>query len=475
MVILAEGYQASELNKFHDDAQRFVDRLYATAPFNDLWCAVNVYRVDVASTDSGADDPATCGDGTTGSGAAPATYFDASFCRNNTRRLLAGNQGTALSVSQAQVPEVHVTMVLVNSPLYGGAGGGVAWFSADTASAEIGIHEMGHTFFGFIDEYGDIINTWTGGEPSQPNATANTNRATTKWASLIGAATPVPTTTNPNCSGEDPNPSPVAAGTVGLFDGAARAHCGAFRAEFRCKMRVLGVPFCAVCQARIRALLGPFVAPTSVHLASTSVDFGDVPEGLGGVGVTTYRPITLELTGCGPVTFRIDSGPAGGFGTPLVTTTPVRADEYGALACGHLWLSYTSSTAGSVSNGSVTVSCPETGDSWVVNIHARTIARPKSAVALVLDHSGSMSEDAGDGAPKVDKLKQAVSTFAGLMLQGDGLAVVRFDDTVQRLQDVLDVGPLTPVAPGSGREGVQAIVAGAQLDPAGGTSIGGGV
>jgi hypothetical protein len=44
---------------------------------------------------------------------------------------------------------------------------------------------------------------------------------------------------------------------------------------------------------------------------------------------------------------------------------------------------------------------------------------------LVLDHSGSMSEDSGDGTPKVDKLKQAVSTFAGLMLPGDGLGIVR--------------------------------------------------
>ena len=478
MAILAEGYRASELDKFHNDAQRFVDHLYATAPFNDLWCAVNVYRVDVVSTDSGADDPATCADdppGSGGSGATPATYFDASFCTNSTRRLLAGNEATALSVSAAQVPHVSVTMVLVNSPIYGGAGGGVAWFSAHPDSAEIGIHEMGHTYFGFVDEYGDITNTYSGADPSQPNATTNTNRATTKWHDLIAASTPVPTTHNPNCSAEDPNPSPVGAGVVGLFEGAARAHCGAYRAEFSCRMRTLGVAFCAVCQRRIRQLLTPFVPPTSVNLATPSIDFGAVPEGIGGTGVTTYRPIVLELTGCGPVTFRIDSGPTGGFGTPLGTSTPVRADEYGSIGRGRLWLSYTSTTAGAPSNGTVTVSCPETGNTWVVNIHARTVARPKSAVVLVLDHSGSMSEDAGDGTPKVEKLKQAVSTFAGLMLSGDGLGVVRFDDTVQRLQDVTDVGPLTPVMPGSGRAGVASIVAGNQLDPAGATSIGGGV
>jgi hypothetical protein len=475
MVVLSEGYQASELSQYHDDCQRFVDHLYATAPFHDLWCGVNVFRVDVVSTDSGADDPATCGDGTSGTGATPATYFDASFCTNSTRRLLAGNETTALNVSHAQVPEGHVTMVLVNSPQYGGAGGGVAWFSTNASSAEIGIHEMGHTFFGFIDEYGDVINTYTGPEPSQPNATKDTNRATTKWHDLIAATTALPTTSNPNCSTEDTRPSPVAAGVVGLFEGAGRAHCGLYRAEYDCRMRHLGVAFCAVCQRRIRALLAPFVPSTTVVLDTPSVSFGGVPEGIGGLGVTTYRAIVFDVTGCGPVTLRITAGPTGGFGTPLGTSTSVAPDEYAAIAKGRLWLSYTSTTAGSTSNGTVTVQCPETGQSWVINISAHTIARPKSAVVLVLDHSGSMSEDSGDGTPKVDKLKQAVSTFAGLMLTGDGVGVVRFDNTIQRLLDITDVGPLTPVTPGSGRDQVNQIVAGNQLDPAGATSIGGGV
>ena len=475
MVVLSEGYQASELGKYHDDCQRFVDHLYATAPFNELWCGVNVFRVDVVSTDSGADDPATCADGSTGTGATPATYFDASFCTSGTRRLLAGNETNALNVSHAQVPQGHVTMVLVNSTQYGGAGGGVAWFSANAASAEIGIHEMGHTFFGFIDEYGDIINSYTGPEPAQPNATKDTNRATTKWHDLIAATTNLPTTSNPNCAAEDNSPSPVAAGVVGLFEGAGRAHCGLYRAEYDCRMRHLGVSFCAVCRRRIRTLLAPFVPPTNVVLDTPSIDFGGVPEGIGGTGVTTYRATVFDVTGCGPVTLQITAGPTGGFGTPLGTSTPVTPDEYSSIAKGRLWLSYTSTTAGSTSNGMVTVQCPQTGQSWVINISAHTVARPKSAVVLVLDHSGSMSEDSGDGTPKVNKLKQAVSIFTGLMLTGDGVGVVRFDDTVQRLLDITDVGPLTPVAPGSGRDRVNQIVAGNQLDPAGNTSIGGGV
>jgi len=481
MVILSEGYQAGELNKFHDDAQRFVDRLYATVPFDELWCGINIFRVDVVSNGSGADYPATCPDDQAGDSVPTsiqvATYFDASFCRSSTRRLLSGDETLALNVARAAVPHMHVTMVIVNSSRYGGAGGSVGWFSTDSRSAEIGIHEMGHTYFKLGDEYGDSDAHWTGGEPTaEANLTTITNRATTKWHDLIAAATPLPTMTNgPGCSSMTTAASPVAAGTVGLFGGGHRAFCDIYHPEYDCKMQHLGTPFCSVCRRKIRSDLASFVPPTGVMLATPSIDFGGVPEGVGGVGVTTYRAVVFEVSGCGPVTLQITSGPTGGFGTPLGTSITVTPDEYGPLAHGRLWLSYTSSAPGSSVTGTVGMRWVETGQTWSINISAHTVARPKSAVVLVLDHSGSMSEDSGDGTPKADKLKQAVSTFSGLMLPGDGLGIVRFDDTVQRLVDVTDVGPTAPVTPGSGRDRANQVVAGSQLDPAGGTSIGGGV
>ena len=63
-------------------------------------------------------------------------------------------------------------------------------------------------------------------------------------------------------------------------------------------------------------------------------------------------------------------------------------------------------------------------------------ARPKTAVVLVLDHSGSMSDDAGDGTPKVAKLREAATDFVNAMLDGDAVSVVRFDDTAQTLMPV---------------------------------------
>ena len=80
--------------------------------------------------------------------------------------------------------------------------GAVATFSKAPGAMEIALHEMGHTAFGFADEYeyyaGCGIDVGhdhhPGTEPSQPNVTINPNRGTIKWGSLILPTTPVPTT-----------------------------------------------------------------------------------------------------------------------------------------------------------------------------------------------------------------------------------------------------------------------------------------
>ena len=126
MVLVAEGYRNSELAQFHTDAQNFVNTLLSTAPFSTLQAAINVYRLDVASTDSGADDPTACG----GSGATPRTYFDASFCNSGIHRLLEVNDTTVITTVNANVPSWNMVMVLVNTTEYGGSGGSVATFSS---------------------------------------------------------------------------------------------------------------------------------------------------------------------------------------------------------------------------------------------------------------------------------------------------------------------------------------------------------
>jgi hypothetical protein len=263
LVIVSEGYRQNELGQFSSDTQAFVNRLISIAPFDELQCAFNVFRIDVASTDSGADDPASCG----GTGAAPATYLDASFCGGGIRRLLLVNADTVMDVANTEVPQWHQILVIVNSPIWGGAGGSIGTTSTAAGWENIAIHEFGHAAFGLADEYeywegcgrDKDRDAYPGGEPSEPNATIDGNRATIKWRDLVIASTPAPTTRNADCTLCDPQPNPVSSGTVGAFEGARYYHCGVYRPEFDCMMRSLR-PFCAVCRRRIRATLSPYMS-----------------------------------------------------------------------------------------------------------------------------------------------------------------------------------------------------------------------
>ena len=228
--------------------------------------AVNVYRIDVASTDSGADDPAQCG----GTGATAATYFDASFCTAGIRRLLVVDEGTAITVAGGLVPGFDMIFVIVNSTVYGGSGGPVAVFSKHPGAMRIAIHEMGHTAFGLADEYPYYAgcgsgeaghDTYTGAEPVAPNVTTVSDLASLKWRARVTAGTPVPTTRNADCRECDPQPNPVADDAVGAFEGARYFHCGLFRPSFNCCMRDIDAPFCAVCAEHIKSTLAPFVPP----------------------------------------------------------------------------------------------------------------------------------------------------------------------------------------------------------------------
>jgi IgA peptidase M64 len=264
LVIVSEGYQEGEIPQFHSHAGAFVAALLGTPPFSDVLAsgplsnAINVFRIDVKSTDSGADDPTECG----GTGATPATFFDASFCNYGVQRLLLVDQDAVLDVVDRSVPEHHAIVVLVNSTIYGGSGGAIAVASLAAGANELALHELGHSPFGLADEYEYYLgcgvdvdrDVHPATEPAEPNVTID-DTAATKWPGLI--TTGVPTTTNANCTVCDP--LAVDPGGVGTFEGAHYYHCKAYRPQFNCRMRALGHGFCAVCQERIRQTLTPFL------------------------------------------------------------------------------------------------------------------------------------------------------------------------------------------------------------------------
>jgi hypothetical protein len=254
--ILADGYRADEIPKFVSDANKFVNFFKNFSPFNEFWEKTNVYIVKVASTDSGADLPTGCQQGSP-----PVnvnTYFNASFCgaidnNNQNIRLLVVDQPTAKKVWNNWTPQAHIALVIVNSTMYGGSGGNVPVFSTSALSALIGIHELGHSFFKLGDEYETPYVDFN--PDSFPNLTSKTVLSQIKWKDLIAPSTPVPTSRN-QCPGGNPVSHPVPEGTVGLFEGGLYKTCNVFRPEKNCLMRDFGKKrFCAVCSRTIRKKL----------------------------------------------------------------------------------------------------------------------------------------------------------------------------------------------------------------------------
>lgn len=473
LVFVGDGYRASELIQYRADVNAIVQRLRSTPPFDTLFCGINVHRIDVVSTDSGADDPLDAPDSPSGTAASADTYFDATFASVGPGgvkydRLLTINGGVALSVSSS-VSNRHQVICVVNSSKYGGSGGAIATCSTNSRSSEIAVHEMGHSAFGLADEYGYGAGS-SPSEPPQPNVTRDTNRATNKWRALILPSTPMPSSCSPasDCTASTcvVPATPPAAGAVGTYEGADYTACNIYRPTTNCYMRDYS-PFCPVCSGVIRTVLAPFLPAETITLTTPSISFAGVPAGMGGVGVTTHRAIVWETVSCRPLTFQITAGPTGGFGTPSGTSVPVTSDTVLPVSSARLWLSYTSTNPGDTATGSVTVRCNETGQTWVIPIMASTVSRPKSAAVLVMDRSGSMTDDAGDGRTKVQKLREAANAFIDVMRAGDGVGIVRFNQAADRLMEIEDV------ATGAGT--AHGIINGNQLDPTGATSIGDGV
>lgn len=274
LVLLAEGYGESELEAFAADAQAFADFFLNTPPFSYNCSAFNIWRIDIASANSGADDPTSCGEGVD-----VDTFFDATFCADGTiHRLLGVDEGAVIDVLNGSVPGWDQALVLVNSDAYGGSGGGVAVSSLAGDWQQIAVHEIGHSTAGLADEY----EYWAGCgvdtdrdvhpsiEPVQPNVTVETDPTAIKWAELIADGTPVPTTTKDACDTCNRQPNPFPGETVvGLYEGAHYYHCDAHRPAYDCMMRNFA-PFCPVCTRRILDTLDPFQPANSAPVCDAN-------------------------------------------------------------------------------------------------------------------------------------------------------------------------------------------------------------
>ncbi|HRJ30430.1 MAG TPA: M64 family metallopeptidase [Cyclobacteriaceae bacterium] len=252
LVFLSDGYKADEMTKYIADVNGLLNNLFSQVPFVHYRNYFNAFAVKVPSNESGARHPQTSPDSDclpVPQQAVVDNYFGSTFDSFNIHRLLVPTKAGAIgSVLAGSFPLYDQVFVLVNSPYYGGSGGPNATSSTHTSAHEVSIHEIGHSFAGLADEY------WAGASyaAEKPNLTQQSNATLVKWANWVGTS------------------------GVGVYP-----HNEAptwYRPHQNCKMRILNVPFCSVCNEtfveRIHTLVNPLAAYTPTTLA---MELGDQP------------------------------------------------------------------------------------------------------------------------------------------------------------------------------------------------------
>jgi len=215
----------------------------------------------------------------------------------------------------------------------------------------------------------------------------------------------------------------------------------------------------------------------TITLLTPHLNFLDVPRGP--LGMVREQPLAITFEVISPssaVTLQYAPGGAPAHPQLAAANASVTVGPTGGsgVATARLWVIYETGAAPSaIPTQTVTVREPVSAQTWTVTIDANTVARKTAAVALVLDRSGSMADDRGDGASKHASLQQAAEIFVDVMLEGDGVGLVRYNDDAQVVQAVV------PLGDGSGsdvnRSNTIALINGTSFDPAGATSIGDGI
>ncbi len=287
LLMLGDGYAQNELGKFEADARRMAKHLFSISPFKERADDFNVWALTVAVPVSGVSRPST------GVHRASATGL---------RYDIFGSERYALSVDNrawrelAQHAPYDAIEIIFNSETYGG-GGIFGQFSTAAAGNDwadyLFVHEFGHHFAGLADEYYTSAVAYESGaarpEPWEPNATANTDRATLKWRDHLHAETALPTPwpkekfetfqrdnqkRRAELRAEKRPESEMSAlftaeqrytdklfakqanrDLVGAFEGANYEARGYYRPQMQCLMFSRHDAFCAVCHDAVEAII----------------------------------------------------------------------------------------------------------------------------------------------------------------------------------------------------------------------------
>ena len=294
LLILGDGYTASQRAKFEKDAKRLVELLFSYSPFKERKADFNVWGLCPPSDEPGISRPST--------GIHRRSRVGATYDAFGSERYILTFDNRALREVASFAPYEFVE-ILANGQTYGG--GGIYNLFATVASDSlwapyIFVHELGHHFAGLGDEYYTSDTAYEAPteklEPWEPNTTACADPKTLKWRALLTAGVPLPTPWSKEAFEKQSMEfqkkrrairaanRPEAemdtlfteersieskllsadqyAGKVGAFEGANYEAKGFYRPQNDCVMFSRNpVPFCAVCQKAISRVIDLHSSP----------------------------------------------------------------------------------------------------------------------------------------------------------------------------------------------------------------------
>ena len=288
LLILGDGYTGDEMDQFRKDVERFTEDLFNTSPFRERKKDFNVWAIEVASQESGPDQPHK--------GIFRKTKLGCSFNIFDIPRYMLTFENKVIREIAANAPYDQLYLI-VNSDQYGG-GGIFNLYSTTYTRAEkeaeswwpdyVFVHEFGHAFGGLGDEYYASSVAYTdfyspGVEPWEPNVTALQDPDNLKWKDLVENGTPLPTPWNKeeydrlnaerrSLDKEDPDYERKLTeitrklgeflkeqeyyGKVGAFEGSGYVSEGMYRPSVDCRMFTKSlVEFCPVCRQAIERMI----------------------------------------------------------------------------------------------------------------------------------------------------------------------------------------------------------------------------
>ena len=243
IAVLAEGYSASEKQKFFKDAKQLAEDLLTHEPFSKYKSRINIYAIAAPSAQSGITLENKTDWKNTALGSHFYTFYEP--------RYLTSENTFNLRDLAALVPYDGI-YVLANTSTYGG--GGIYNLYALTAAdnnlaTQVTVHEFGHSFAGLADEYFYDKDVLDGTydikkEPWEPNITSLV-QFDKKWKSAVAHETTVPTP-----------PGDSVKTNIGVFEGGGYLKKGMFRPCYDCRMRTnKAAEFCPVCKDAVERMI----------------------------------------------------------------------------------------------------------------------------------------------------------------------------------------------------------------------------